>query len=145
MEQYEAHIKSALAAKPNLIVDDGGDVITMLHREFPELLENVIGASEETTTGVLRLKAMEKAGELKIPVIPVNDAQCKYLFDNRYGTGQSVWDGIMRTTNLIVAGKRVVVAGYGWCGKGVAKRAAAPVSYTHLYRRPFHTAYPLCI
>ena len=125
MEQYEAHIKSALAAKPNLIVDDGGDVITMLHREFPELLENVIGASEETTTGVLRLKAMEKAGELKIPVIPVNDAQCKHLFDNRYGTGQSVWDGIMRTTNLIVAGKRVVVAGYGWCGKGVAKRAAA--------------------
>ncbi|MBC5646975.1 adenosylhomocysteinase [Christensenella tenuis] len=125
MKQYDSHIRSALGTKPNLIVDDGGDVITMLHEEFPELLADVIGASEETTTGVLRLKAMEKAGELKIPVIPVNDAQCKYMFDNRYGTGQSVWDGIMRTTNLIVAGKRVVVAGYGWCGKGVAKRAAA--------------------
>lgn len=124
-EQYDEHIRSALKTEPNLILDDGGDVITMLHKEFPHLLEKVIGASEETTTGVLRLKAMEKAGELKIPIIPVNDAQCKYMFDNRYGTGQSVWDGIMRTTNLIVAGKRVVVAGYGWCGKGVAKRAAA--------------------
>ncbi len=124
-EQYDGHIRSALMTEPNLILDDGGDVITMLHQEFSHLLEKVIGASEETTTGVLRLKAMEKAGELKIPVIPVNDAQCKYMFDNRYGTGQSVWDGIMRTTNLIVAGKRVVVAGYGWCGKGVAKRAAA--------------------
>ncbi|WP_066648465.1 adenosylhomocysteinase [Christensenella timonensis] len=124
-EVYEGHIRSALLTKPNLIVDDGGDVITMLHEQLPELIEHVIGASEETTTGVLRLKAMEKAGALRIPVIPVNDAQCKYMFDNRYGTGQSVWDGIMRTTNLIVAGKRVVVAGYGWCGKGVAKRAAA--------------------
>ncbi len=125
MEQYDGHIKSVLGTRPNLIVDDGGDVITMLHEEFPAQIKDVIGASEETTTGVLRLKAMEKAGALKIPVIPVNDAQCKYMFDNRYGTGQSVWDGIMRTTNLIVAGKRVVVAGYGWCGKGVAKRAAA--------------------
>ncbi len=124
-EQYEQHIRSALETEPNLIVDDGGDVVAMLHAEFPQLLEKVWGASEETTTGVLRLKAMERAGELKIPMIPVNDAQCKYMFDNRYGTGQSVWDGIMRTTNLIVAGKRVVVAGYGWCGKGVAKRAAA--------------------
>ncbi|MEF9989337.1 MAG: adenosylhomocysteinase [Christensenellaceae bacterium] len=125
VEQYESHIRSVLQTEPNLILDDGGDVITMLHKEFPHLIKNVIGASEETTTGVLRLKAMQKAGALKIPVIPVNDAQCKYMFDNRYGTGQSVWDGIMRTTNLIVAGKRVVVAGYGWCGKGVAKRAAA--------------------
>ncbi len=124
-EQYESHIRSALMTGPNLIMDDGGDVITMLHKELRHLLPEVIGASEETTTGVLRLRAMEKAGKLEIPVIPVNDAQCKYLFDNRYGTGQSVWDGIMRTTNLIVAGKRVVVAGYGWCGKGVAKRAAA--------------------
>ncbi len=124
-EQYEQHIRSALETEPNLIVDDGGDVVAMLHAEFARLLPNVWGASEETTTGVLRLKAMERAGELKIPMIPVNDAQCKYMFDNRYGTGQSVWDGIMRTTNLIVAGKRVVVAGYGWCGKGVAKRAAA--------------------
>ncbi|MEG1158144.1 MAG: adenosylhomocysteinase [Christensenellaceae bacterium] len=125
VEQYESHIRSVLQTEPNLILDDGADVITMLHKEFPHLIKNVIGASEETTTGVLRLKAMQKAGALKIPVIPVNDAQCKYMFDNRYGTGQSVWDGIMRTTNLIVAGKRVVVAGYGWCGKGVAKRAAA--------------------
>lgn len=122
---YNKHIRSALETAPNLVMDDGGDMIHMLHNELKDLLPNVIGASEETTTGVLRLKAMEKKGELKIPVIPVNDAQCKYLFDNRYGTGQSVWDGIMRTTNLIVAGKRVVVAGYGWCGKGVAKRAAA--------------------
>ncbi len=125
MEEYEEHIRSAIKTEPNLILDDGADVITMLHNEFPELLTRIIGASEETTTGVLRIKAMERAGELKLPVIPVNDAQCKYLFDNRYGTGQSVWDGIMRTTNLIIAGKRVVVAGYGWCGKGVAKRAAA--------------------
>ncbi|MGI6152792.1 MAG: adenosylhomocysteinase [Christensenellaceae bacterium] len=124
-EQYDNHIKMALKTGPNLVMDDGGDMIHMLHNELKELLPAVIGASEETTTGVLRLRAMEQAGELKIPVIPVNDAQCKYLFDNRYGTGQSVWDGIMRTTNLIVAGKRVVVAGYGWCGKGVAKRAAA--------------------
>ncbi len=123
--QYEKHIELALQTKPQLIIDDGGDVVATLHNKFPELLSGVWGASEETTTGVLRLKAMERAGELKIPMIPVNDAQCKYLFDNRYGTGQSVWDGIMRTTNLIIAGKRVVVAGYGWCGKGVAKRAAA--------------------
>lgn len=124
-ELYNQHIKSALETGPNLLMDDGGDMVFMLHNELKDLLPNVIGASEETTTGVLRLKAMERSGELKIPVIPVNDAQCKYLFDNRYGTGQSVWDGIMRTTNLIIAGKRVVVAGYGWCGKGVAKRAAS--------------------
>lgn len=125
MEEYEQNIKSALDTQPNLIVDDGGDVITMLHQEYASLIPNVWGASEETTTGVLRLKTMEKDGTLKIPVIPVNDAQSKFLFDNRYGTGQSVWDGIMRTTNLIIAGKCVVVSGYGWCGKGVAKRAGA--------------------
>jgi adenosylhomocysteinase len=124
-QQYERHIEQALATKPRLIIDDGGDVVSTLHSKFPEILEGVWGASEETTTGVLRLKAMERAGELKIPMIPVNDAQCKYLFDNRYGTGQSVWDGIMRTTNLIVAGKHVVVAGYGWCGKGVQTRRRA--------------------
>ncbi len=122
-EQYNDHIKSVLQTNPNIIMDDGGDVVATLHRQFPALTAQVWGASEETTTGVLRLKAMERAGELKIPVIPVNDAQCKYLFDNRYGTGQSVWDGIMRTTNLIIAGKRVVVAGYGWCGKGCSMRA----------------------
>ncbi len=125
METFERHIKQAIECKPDLIVDDGADVVTTLHKEYSAQIPSVLGASEETTTGVIRLRNMEKAGELKIPVIPVNDAQCKYLFDNRYGTGQSVWDGIMRTTNLIVAGKRVVVAGYGWCGKGVAMRAAA--------------------
>ncbi len=125
IEQYTSHIRSALESQPRLIIDDGGDVVGMLHEEFPGLVKEVWGASEETTTGVLRLKAMQREGRLDIPVIPVNDAQCKYLFDNRYGTGQSVWDGIMRTTNLIIASKHVVVAGYGWCGKGVAKRAAA--------------------
>ena len=120
---YKKHIEAVLEARPDLIVDDGGDVVTMLHEKYPD--HAVRGASEETTTGVLRLRAMEKAGTLRIPVLAVNDARSKFLFDNRYGTGQSVWDGINRTTNLIVAGKMVVVAGYGWCGKGVAKRAAA--------------------
>lgn len=120
---YTAHIHSVLDAAPGFIMDDGGDVVATLCAEYKNL--NVLGASEETTTGILRLKAMQKAGALHIPVIAVNDAQSKFLFDNRYGTGQSVWDGINRTTNLIVAGKQVVVAGYGWCGKGVAKRAAA--------------------
>jgi adenosylhomocysteinase len=95
----------------------------MIHTEYPELIPNVIGGCEETTTGIIRLIAMNKAKELKFPMVLVNNARCKYLFDNRYGTGQSVWDGINRTTNLIVAGKNVVVAGYGWCGKGVAMRA----------------------
>ena len=94
-----------------------------MHTRFPELIPNIIGGCEETTTGILRLKAMDRAGELRFPMMLVNDADCKHLFDNRYGTGQSVWDGIMRTTNLIVAGKQVVVSGYGWCGKGVAMRA----------------------
>lgn len=125
MEAYEENIASVLSLGPQLIIDDGGDVISMLHARFPDLAADVIGASEETTTGILRLRAMEKQGELHIPVIAANDAQCKYLFDNRYGTGQSVWDGINRTTNLIVAGKQVVIAGYGWCGKGTAKRADA--------------------
>jgi adenosylhomocysteinase len=121
--EYEMYLQKALLTNPDLVMDDGGDLIAMLHQKLPEVLKNVKGASEETTTGVLRLRAMEKAGKLAIPVIPVNDAECKYLFDNRYGTGQSVWDGIMRTTNLIIAGKRVVIAGYGWCGKGAAKKA----------------------
>ena len=108
---------------PNIIIDDGGDLVNLIHNEYPELIPNVIGGCEETTTGIIRLIAMNKAGELKFPMALVNDARCKHLFDNRYGTGQSVWDGINRTTNLIVAGKYVVVAGYGWCGKGVAMRA----------------------
>ena len=122
-EEYFADIRRVLEAGPDLIIDDGGDLVTTLHREFPQLVPGVIGGCEETTTGILRLKAMDAAGELRFPMMLVNDADCKHLFDNRYGTGQSVWDGINRTTNLIVAGKNVVVAGYGWCGKGVAMRA----------------------
>ncbi len=122
-EEYEAHTRRVIEAQPHFIIDDGGDLVTLIHREYPQYLENVIGGCEETTTGILRLKAMAKAGELKFPMMLVNDADCKHLFDNRYGTGQSVWDGINRTTNLIVAGKTVVIAGYGWCGKGAAMRA----------------------
>jgi adenosylhomocysteinase len=122
-QEYFDDIRKVLEVGPNIIIDDGGDLVTTIHKEFPELIPNVIGGCEETTTGILRLKAMDAAGELKFPMMLVNDADCKHLFDNRYGTGQSVWDGINRTTNLIVAGKNVVVAGYGWCGKGVAMRA----------------------
>ena len=122
-EEYEAHIRKVLEVGPNVIIDDGGDLVHMMHTEFVNLIPNVIGGCEETTTGIIRLEAMNKKGELKFPMVRVNNADCKHLFDNRYGTGQSVWDGINRTTNLIVAGKNVVVAGYGWCGKGVAMRA----------------------
>lgn len=122
-EEYEQCLHKALDTKPDIIVDDGGDLVSLLHGERRELLGNILGGSEETTTGVLRLKALEAEQRLEFPMIAVNDAYCKYLFDNRYGTGQSTWDGIMRTTNLTVAGKTVVVAGYGWCGKGVAMRA----------------------
>lgn len=122
-EEYEAHLRKVIEAAPQIIIDDGGDLVNLIHNEYPELLPNVIGGCEETTTGIIRLCAMAKDGALKFPMVAVNDADCKHLFDNRYGTGQSVWDGINRTTNLIVAGKNVVVAGYGWCGKGVAMRA----------------------
>ena len=122
-EEYESHTRKVIEAQPHFIIDDGGDLVTLIHKEYPQYLENVIGGCEETTTGILRLKAMAKAKELKFPMMLVNDADCKHLFDNRYGTGQSVWDGINRTTNLIVAGKTVVIAGYGWCGKGAAMRA----------------------
>ncbi|HOH88807.1 MAG TPA: adenosylhomocysteinase [Bacillota bacterium] len=121
--EYNHHLNAALDIGPNIVIDDGGDLVHLLHGERQELLPDILGGSEETTTGVLRLKAREREGLLKFPMISVNDAYCKYLFDNRYGTGQSVWDGIMRTTNLIVAGKNVVVIGYGWCGKGVAMKA----------------------
>jgi len=121
--EYMEDIRRVLEAGPNIIIDDGGDLVTTIHNEFPELLPGVIGGCEETTTGIHRLRAMDGAGLLRFPMMLVNDADCKHLFDNRYGTGQSVWDGINRTTNLIVAGKTVVVAGYGWCGKGVAMRA----------------------
>lgn len=122
-EEYEKHIQMTLAHGPNIIIDDGGDLISALHTKLNNLIPEVWGGCEETTTGILRLKAMEKDQVLKVPMMAVNDAMCKHLFDNRYGTGQSVWDGINRTTNLIIAGKTVVVAGYGWCGKGVAMRA----------------------
>ena len=122
-EEYETHLREALSFGPNIIIDDGGDLVNMIHTEMPELIPNVIGGCEETTTGIIRLIAMNKEGALRFPMVLVNNADCKHLFDNRYGTGQSVWDAITRTTNLIVAGKDVVVAGYGWCGKGVAMRA----------------------
>lgn len=122
-EEYDMYLREALKVEPDLIIDDGGDLVNMLHGERRDLIGKLIGGSEETTTGVHRLKALAAAGHLAFPMIAVNDAYCKYLFDNRYGTGQSSWDGIMRTTNMSVAGKTVVVAGYGWCGKGVAMRA----------------------
>jgi len=122
-QEYKDLLIKTLETEPDLIIDDGGDLVTVLHSERKDLLKNVRGGAEETTTGILRLKALEKDGQLQFPMVAVNDAFCKYLFDNRYGTGQSVWDGINRTTNLVAAGKTVVVVGYGWCGKGVAMRA----------------------
>ena len=122
-EEYFMFLNKALDHEPHIIIDDGGDLVNLLHTSRKDARERLVGGSEETTTGVLRLHALEHAGKLEFPMIAVNDSNCKYLFDNRYGTGQSVWDGIMRTTNLTVAGKNVVVAGYGWCGKGVAMRA----------------------
>lgn len=124
-EEYDRHIEMCLAHKPNIIIDDGGDLVGMIHTRRPDLAEEVWGGCEETTTGVIRLKAMEKEGILKFPMVAVNDADCKHLFDNRYGTGQSVWTSIMANTNLIVASKTVVVAGYGWCSRGIAMRANA--------------------
>lgn len=124
-EEYNRHLTMALEQKSNIIIDDGGDLVGLLHLERPDLAEEVWGGCEETTTGILRLKAMAAQGVLKFPMVAVNDADCKHLFDNRYGTGQSVWDSIMRNTNLIIAGKTVVVGGYGWCGKGIAMRGDA--------------------
>ncbi|MEO2069392.1 MAG: adenosylhomocysteinase, partial [Desulfurobacteriaceae bacterium] len=120
---YYEHIKAVLSKEPNITVDDGADLISTLHKECPELIENVIGGTEETTTGVIRLKAMAKDKALKYPVIAVNEALTKHLFDNRYGTGQSTIDAILRATNRLLSGSIFVVAGYGWCGKGVAMRA----------------------
>ena len=122
-EEYNRHIKKSLEFGPNIIIDDGGDLVSMLHQDMRELIPGILGGCEETTTGIIRLRAMEKDGALRFPMIDVNDARCKHFFDNRYGTGQSVWDGINRATNLVVAGKTVVVAGYGWCGRGIAMRA----------------------
>lgn len=122
-EEYEVFLHKALDTEPDIIIDDGGDLVSLLHGERSDLAARILGGCEETTTGVHRLRALEQENRLKFPMIAVNDAYCKYLFDNRYGTGQSSWDGIMRTTNLTITGKTVVVAGYGWCGKGVAMRA----------------------
>ena len=122
-EEYMQHLNDALDIKPHIVIDDGGDLVNLLHGERSDLLPTVMGGCEETTTGIIRLKARAKEGLLNFPMISVNDAYCKHLFDNRYGTGQSVWDGINRTTNLIVSGKNVVIIGYGWCGKGCAMRA----------------------
>ena len=123
MEEYEENLCRVLEAGPNIIIDDGGDLVKLIHEQYRHLIPNIIGGCEETTTGIHRLRAMDRKGELCFPMVMVNEADCKHMFDNRYGTGQSVWDGIMRTTNLIVAGKQVVVSGYGWCGKGVSLRA----------------------
>ena len=123
MDEYDAYIDMALDCEPDIIMDDGGDLIYRLHNQRRELLPKIIGGSEETTTGVIRDRALEAAGKLEFPMMAANDAYCKYLFDNRYGTGQSTWEGIMRATNLVIAGKTVVIAGYGWCGKGGAMRA----------------------
>ncbi len=120
---YYKHINTAIDHKPQLTLDDGADLVTTLHTKRQEMLDGVIGGTEETTTGVIRLRSMAEAGKLKYPVIAVNDAQTKYLFDNRYGTGQSTIDGITRATNILWAGKKVVLCGYGWCGHGVAMRA----------------------
>src|SRR5438552_16204783 len=121
--RYYRHLEAVLATRPQITMDDGADLITQLHRDRRELLPDVIGGTEETTTGVVRLRAMEKEGVLAFPVIAVNDADTKHLFDNRYGTGQSTVDGILRATNILLAGRTVVVAGYGMCGRGVATRA----------------------
>jgi len=120
---YYRHLGQALDIKPTLTLDDGADLVTLLHKERKELMPGIIASMEETTTGVVRLRAMAKDGALKIPVVSVNDAHTKYMFDNRYGTGQSTIDGIIRATNLLLAGRTFVVAGYGWCGRGVASRA----------------------
>ena len=123
MEEYEECLCRVLEAGPHIIIDDGGDLVHLMHTRYTHLIPHVLGGCEETTTGIHRLRAMAREGSLRFPMVMVNEADCKHMFDNRYGTGQSVWDGINRTTNLIVAGKYVVVSGYGWCGKGVSLRA----------------------
>lgn len=134
-KEYYENLNKSLDIGPDIIVDDGGDLVKLVHGERIDLLENVIGGNEETTTGVVRLRAMEKQGALKFPMFDVNDAQMKHLFDNRYGTGQSTLDGIMNATNILLAGKKVVVAGYGFCGKGISLRMkgmGARVSVTEI-------------
>jgi adenosylhomocysteinase len=122
-DKYYSHIRAILDASPGITLDDGADLVSAIHEERADLIPNLIGSMEETTTGVIRLKAMEKDGKLQVPVIAVNDANTKHMFDNRYGTGQSTIDGILRATNALIAGSTFVVAGYGWCGRGLANRA----------------------
>lgn len=123
-ETFFSHIETLISQKPQLTMDDGADLVSTLHKNHPELLPQMLGGTEETTTGVIRLRAMHKDGALKMPIVAVNDAKTKNMFDNRYGTGQSTIDGIIRATDILLAGKTVVVAGYGWCGKGLAMRAS---------------------
>lgn len=125
VEQYKSHIKIALDHNPDIIIDDGCDMVSMIHAERPELASKIIGSTEETTTGIIRLQALEAQGELKFPAVGVNTSLTKHLYDNRYGTGQSSIDGIIRGANILIAGKTVVVSGYGWCGRGCALRAKA--------------------
>ena len=122
-QEYHDHLEKALEFSPHIIIDDGGDFVNLLHDEIPQCAKNILGGCEETTTGLHRLRARAAAGKLKFPMLAVNDAKCKYLFDNHHGTGQSVWDGIMSSTNNMIAGRAVVVAGYGNCGSGIAQRA----------------------
>lgn len=125
VEQYKSHIEEAISHKPDLIIEDGCDLVSTLHIEHPELADRVIGSTEETTTGIIRLQAMEKEGSLRFPAVGVNTSLTKHLYDNRYGTGQSSIDGILRAANILIAGKTVVISGYGWCGRGCALRAKA--------------------
>lgn len=125
VDQYQAHISEAIKHNPDIIIDDGCDMVSMIHDKYPELIPHIIGSTEETTTGIIRLQAMEAQGTLGFPAVGVNTSLTKHLYDNRYGTGQSAFDGVLRAANILIAGKTVVVSGYGWCGKGVALRAKA--------------------
>ena len=125
VETYRQHVKQAIDFNPDIVIDDGCDIVATLHAENPEAAKNIIGSTEETTTGIIRLQALEAQGELRFPAVGVNTSMTKHLYDNRYGTGQSAMDGIMRAANILIAGKTVVVSGYGWCGKGCAMRAKA--------------------
>lgn len=125
VEQYKSHIKEALNHNPDIIIDDGCDIVSTIHAERPELASQIIGSTEETTTGIIRLQALEAQGQLRFPAVGVNTSLTKHLYDNRYGTGQSSMDGIIRGANILIAGKTVVVSGYGWCGRGCALRAKA--------------------
>ncbi len=129
-DTYYAHMSSALSHEPQITIDDGADLVAMLHKERTDILENLIGGMEETTTGVIRLKALESDGRLRYPIVAVNDSRTKHMFDNRYGTGQSSLDGIIRATNILITGKNIVTIGYGWCGKGFAARAKGMGAHT---------------